>query len=204
MRIPNRGEYKRINIIGSAPGFEDAPVDDGEIWGVNNTHLLRNVDRIIDIHFNRSAPTEEKDQIHMAEIRNKLIPTYTNGVPDAENIFEYPLQEIIEEFDSDYFGSGIDYIIALAVYEGATEIHMYGVMMELKGEYAHQKPSVEHWIGIAKGRGVKFVVHGERTTILRTCNGLMYGYQTPQAWVKKHHPDHIHLIDLLEKYEKED
>ena len=109
-------------------------------------------------------------------------------------------EEIIKEFDSDYFGSGIDYLIALAVYEGVDEIHLYGVCMSKKSEYAHQKPSVEHWIGIAKGRGVKVRVHGKNTAILRTKNYLMYGYQKPQAFVEKHHPGTITELDLMEKY----
>lgn len=201
MRKPYLGEKKRINILGSAPGWEDAPYDDGEIWGVNNTHILRNVDRIIDIHTNRIDPTEKKDKFHMMDLRSKMIPTYTNFKSDEENFFEYPLQDIIDEFDSDYFGSGIDYIIALAIYEGATEIHLYGVMMSLKSEYAHQKPSVEHWLGIAKGRRIKVRVHGAKTSILRTHNGMMYGYQKPQEWVHEHHPDQVKLMEMLETFE---
>jgi len=196
---------KRINIMGSGPGWEETPIDDGEIWGVNNTHLLRNVDRIIDIHSHCSNPTEIKDKIHMRELRAKNIPTYVRDEVDGyENIQKYPIDDIIKYFGTDYFGSGIDYIIALAIYEGATDIHLYGVCMMDKSEYSHQKASVEYWIGFAMGRGIDVVVHGKHPVILRTHNWLIYGYQTPQAWVKKYHPDQPTMEELINKFEEKE
>jgi hypothetical protein len=192
---------KRINIMGSGPGWKDTPIDDGEIWGVNSTHLLRNVDRIIDIH-DRVKPKEEKDQIHMEQLRKKSIPTYSQDEMEGfDNVKKYPLDEIVKEFDTDYFGSGIDYMIALAIYEGATDIHLYGVCMMTESEYAHQKASVEYWVGIARGRGIDIKVHGEHSVILKTRNGLIYGYQECQKFVKEENPDVITMADLMEKYE---
>lgn len=191
----------RINILGSGPGWYQVPIDKGEIWGVNNTHLLRNVDLIVDIH-NRVDPTEEKDKVHMKELMDKMIPTYARDVMEGfPNVKKYPLEEIIKEFDTDYFGSGIDYIIALAIYKGATEIHTYGVCMMLDSEYSHQKASVEYWIGYARGRGIKFEVHGEASEILQTRNSLLYGYQTLQRHVKARKPDELTANDLMEMYE---
>ena len=191
----------RINILGSGPGWDEVPPDKGQIWGVNNTHLLRNVDLIVDIH-NRVNPKEEKDQVHMNELRDKMIPTYARDVMDGfPNVMRYPIESIIEEFDTDYFGSGIDYIIALAIYSGATEIHTYGVCMMIDSEYSHQKASVEFWVGMARGRGIKFRVHGDASEILQTRNHLMYGYQTLQRHVKKRDPHHLTLNDLVEMYE---
>lgn len=192
----------RVNIIGSAPGWEDCPVNDGFIWGVNNMHLLRDVDRIVDIHVSRLNLQETKDRIHFEELLEKDIEAYLHSeFSDMPNVKRYPLEEIQKEFNGiDYFGSGIDYIIALAIYEGATEIHIYGVYMKGGGEYAHQKPSVEFWLGVCVGRGIYIEVHGE-TTLLHTHNGLMYGYQTPQKWVKKAYPNHVSLQELMDKYE---
>ena len=90
----------------------------------------------------------------------------TKKIKDMPNAIPYPLDDIIKEFNSDYFGSGVDYAIAFAIYSGATEIHLWGILMILKFEYAHQKPSVEHWLGIAKGHGIKTVIHGKGSSIL--------------------------------------
>ena len=192
---------KKIIIMGSGPGWEDTPIDDGEIWGVNSTHLLRNVDRIVDIH-NRIDPKEEKDRIHMKHLREKSIPAYfQDEIEGFDNAKKYPLDEIIKEFGTDYFGSGVDYIIALAIYEGATDIRLYGVCMMDKSEYAHQKASVEYWIGIARGRGIDVEVYGKHSVILKTRNGMVYGYQRYQEYVKKEDPNAITVVDLMEKYE---
>jgi len=198
----------RVNIIGSAPGWQDAPVNDGYVWGVNNTHLLRDVDRIVDVHVSRLNITELKDRYHFEKLLEKDIEAYLHSeVEDMPNVKRYPIEEIKEYFDTDYFGSGIDYLIALAIFEGATDIHIYGVMMAGGGEYAHQKPSVEFWIGVVKGmraagKDINIEIHGDRTSILRTYNGLMYGYQTPQKWVKVQHPNHVTLQELIDRYEK--
>jgi len=194
----------RVNIMGSAPGWEDTPVNDGFIWGVNNTHALRDVDAIIDIHVSRLNPVEEKDKAHLELLRDKDILTYMHSEMEGmPNVKRYPIEDIKKEFNTDYFGSGIDYMIALAIYQGATEIHLYGIAMMKAGEYYHQKPSVEFWLGYAMGRGIKIEVHGQHTEILRTHNGLMYGYQTQQQWVKKYMPNQISLAEIMEMYEGE-
>ena len=195
----------RVNIIGSAPGFEDAPVNDGFIWGVNNMHFLRDVDLIVDVHASRNDPQEDKDKAHLRLLKEKNIHAYLHSeIEGMPNVERYPIEEITKEFQIDYFGSGIDYIIALAIYKGATEIHLYGIWMAQGSEYAHQKPSVEFWLGYAMGKGIKIVIHGKYSAILRTHNGLLYGYQTHQQWVDKYHPNEISLADLIKLYETED
>jgi len=192
----------RVNIVGSAPGYEDAPVNAGYLWGVNNVHWLLDLDLIVDIHKNRLAPVEQKDKDHMADLEKKNIPTYANDlIPGQPHIMKYPIDEVIEYCGSDYFGSGIDYLIALAIYKGATSIHIYGVMMAKGSEYEHQLPSVSHWLGIAIGRGIKVKVHGKKTSLLRTRNGLRYGYGTPQNWMRKQKPEQAELIDILNNYD---
>lgn len=195
----------RINIIGSAPGWEECPVNDGQIWGVNNMHLLRDVDLIIDVHKSRTDVKEIKDVWHLKILKEKNIHAFFyDKIPDMPNVERYPIEEIKKEFGTDYFACGIDYMVALALYRGATEIHIYGVWMECGTEYAFQKASMEFWLGYAMGRGVKVEVHGKHGSLLRTHNGLLYGYQEPQEWVRKHHSYYISLEDLKKQYEDAD
>lgn len=191
-----KDNIKRVNIVGSAQGYKDAPDDNGYIWGVNNVHLLREVDLIVDVHANRMSPEEFKDKYHMSVVDIKQIPMYAfDKIEGRPNIERYPIEHIIEEFGTDYFGCGIDYMIALAVYLGAEEIHIYGVMLSMESEYAHQKPSVEYWIGMAQGRGVKVRVHGIYSNLLKTRNGMIYGYKKPQQWVRKYNSEQYELLD---------
>lgn len=185
----------RINILGCAPGWDKAPFgeDTGEIWGLNDVHLSHPVDLVIDCH-NIMRVIKGKEKIRRSpEVmkaglkklkKTKTLCYSTKEVKNIPNIKVYPLDEIIKEFDSDYFGSGPDFAIALAIYRGATEIHTYGILMVVEDEYFYQKPSFEHWLGIAKGRGVKTVIHdfNNLASILKIPNGMMYGYNKPQRW----------------------
>jgi hypothetical protein len=201
----------KVNILGCGPGWKDCMDGDGEIWGINDLHLSRRVDLIIDCHnmaraargreeLGRRGPEEVKACLKGA--KKSGVPFYTTKkIKDMPNSIAYPLDEIIEEFDSDYFGSGVDYAIALAIHKGATEIHLWGILMILKFEYAHQKPSVEHWLGVAKGRGVKTVIHGQGSSILKTRNGLLYGFNTIQKIIKEQCPEFTIQDGLLRKAE---
>ena len=69
----------------------------------------------------------------------------------------YPIQEV-----SHYFGlplgaamySTVDYMIALAIYEGATQIDLYGVDMSNKEVPTEMVLGTAAWIGAAQARGV--------------------------------------------------
>jgi len=194
----------RINIMGSSsPGWEDAPYGNGEVWGVNDTHVLRDVDRIVDVHVGRLDTDNVKDIQSMLLLREKNIPGYFHSeIKGFDNIKRYPIEEIKDAFGTDYFASCIDYAIALAIYEGATEIHIYGVAVLIHSEYAHQKPGIEYWIGYARGRGIKTEVHGHISQLLKTHTGLMYGYEDEQEWKKKNAPIYVTLEDLKESTQR--
>ena len=74
------------------------------------------------------------------------------GIIDQRN---YPLDEIINKFNSYFFTSTISYMIAYALYIGVKEIEIYGVDMIGREEYINQRSSVLYWIGRAEGLGVK-------------------------------------------------
>jgi hypothetical protein len=97
-----------------------------------------------------------------------------------------------------YFTNSISYLIALAIYElkGVEQgsiIGLWGVDMAQQGlqsgsvagwftsEYARQRPSVEYWLGIAEGLGIKIHVP-DQSDILKTA--CIYGYQHTDAFKK--------------------
>jgi hypothetical protein len=179
----------RINIIGAGAGWELSKGAPGSNWGVNDLCVARPVDVVVDVHHlqdfldGRAKPGRREISIvvqELAVINLHKIPLYTvKRLKDVPTSMKYPLVEIKKEFGSDYFGSGVDYAIALAIYKGATEIHTYGVNVLLHDEYAHQKPSTEHWLGVAKGKSIKVEVHGE-SELLKTHDRMLYGYNIPQ------------------------
>lgn len=102
-----------------------------------------------------------------------------SGVPYVD-LQTYPREEIVGYFGTDYFSNTVDYAIALAVYQKYTDINLYGVNMAFGSEYAYQKAGVDYWCGQAMGRGIKVKVFSKLSTIMKTRNGLMYGYDIPQ------------------------
>jgi len=185
----------RVNILGCAPGWDKAPFGEnlGEIWGLNDVHVSHPVDVVIDVH-NLKRVSKGKEKIRRSpEDVKKCIKNLkktgtlcysTKEIKGIPNIKKYPYDDIVKKYDSDYFGGGPDYAVALAVFKGFTEIHLYGMLLIVGEEYYHQKPSLEHWLGIAKGAGVKTVIHDFRSlsSILKTPTGLVYGFNLPQRW----------------------
>ena len=108
-------------------------------------------------------------------------------------IRKYPLQEIIDEFmpvvpglDYErfpergimpYFVSSIDYMSALAIYEGFERIEYYGVELREKTEWAMQKSGATFWAGIALGRGVQIVIPRQSVLISAPLYGIDTGAQ---------------------------
>jgi len=190
----------RVNILGcGAREWEKAPFgekDVGQFWGVNDMVLVAKLDVVVDVH-NIKNVMKGKEKIRrspevvkacLKKIKKTGVLCYsTKEVKDVPNIKKYPYDEIVKEFDSDYFGSGPDYALALAIYKGATEIHTYGILMVVGDEYFYQKPSFEHWLGVAKGRGIKTVIHDQNnvSSILKLRHGMVYGYNKPQRWKQR-------------------
>lgn len=163
----------KVSIIGKGNGWENAP-HEGECWGITQLNLRRPVTRVIDM--NDYSLWGEKEAQEAAQ--SKAI-AFERGIPYID-LEAYPLEQIQVFFDTDYFSNTVDYAIALAIYEGYEEINLYGVNMEMDSEYAYEKPGVDFWCGVAKGKGVKMNVHGQRSTIMKTADGFLYGYACPQ------------------------
>jgi hypothetical protein len=159
-----------VCIVGKGNGWELAP-ELGNIWGITQLHRKRPVSRIIDMNDYSIDPGVVGESECLKDLAlEKNIPYV-----DLEN---YPLKEVIEFFGTDYFSNTVDYAIALAIYEGYTEIDMYGVNMATGSEYAFERPGVNFWCGVAIGKGIKVGVYGKHSTIMKTRDGKLYGYGT--------------------------
>jgi len=167
-----------ITIVGKGFGWELAPpANNGDnVWGACQLNTQRDVDVVVDMNEysdNRWGETESL----MAELSKSIAKD--KGTPYID-LSSYPIDQVIDYFGTDFFTNTIDYMIALAIYRGATEIHFYGVNMTMDDEYSYQRPGVHFWIGMAMGRGIKIRVFGKDSTILKTPDGILYGYDIKQ------------------------
>jgi len=78
--------------------------------------------------------------------RERGIP---RGVP-------YPLADVQAlTAHGTYHAGTFDYMVALAILEGASEIMVAGVDFSAGGEPISARPCLEYWLGVAEARGIK-------------------------------------------------
>lgn len=202
---------KKLAIIGCADSKKLAPVEDMsfDIWGMNNLYpQLPRANKWFEIHQITSDGTNflrRNERIFRGQVVNdylkqmgewaqkQAIPVYMQQHWDiVPTSIAYPLKDVLQGFGN-YFTNSVSYMIALAMLEKYEEIHIYGVDMAVVGndvlnpeanEYSYQRPSVEFFLGLALGRGIKIYLPPE-CDLLKT--RFLYGFeeQQEQAWKKK-------------------
>lgn len=176
---------KKVAIIGFTATRDEAPWSDPtfEKWACNNLHMhLRpdqKWDRLYDLH---DYKTISSDKPHEAFLRTCDKPVYVwEPRPEWPTSIAYPKDAVLASFGT-YQTNSISWMIGAAILEGVTELHIYGVDLAQGTEYSQQRPSCEHMIGIAQGRGVK--IHIPLTSdLLKT--GALYGVDDDSfIWAK--------------------
>lgn len=170
---------RRVLIAGTAPTWKLIPWDDPtlEVWALNDMHVLNlpRADRWYDLHQidKMYFRTEHKPVFagdipagyfvrpanHLQFLRSQTIPVYVQdaaqlGSPNART---FPRAEIEAKFGRS-FASSPAWMIAHALYEGVTELHIYGIHLATQWEYQKQKPNMTFLLGLAAGLGVKVVL----------------------------------------------
>lgn len=157
----------KVCILGTAETLKEAPLNDSsfDFWALNDMYDVVSEERInrwFEIHslFEiQDSVSRKTGKSHIEWLKNCKIPVYMQDKhEDIPTSVKYPIDEILDRFGTDYFHSTIDYEIAIALYEGYKEIHIYGVNMAINEEYGYQRPSACFWLGVAKGMGVKVVL----------------------------------------------
>lgn len=191
--IPRTAE--KVVIVGFAPSsMHDASAFFGdpnyEIWGLNQLYIVfpeiqKHATRWFQIHHRASYDANvRRDMSHHGWMQQvKDFPIYMQEQnQDVPMSVPFPRDMIEEAFNSRYFTNSISWEIALAVLEGFKEIHVYGVDMAQSSEYSFERPSVEYWLGIAAGRGIK-VVLPDATDLLKTM--WVYPFENPSPFRQK-------------------
>lgn len=153
---------KKLIIIGRGRNAELGLQADGEKWAIN--FFIPGADVLFDIHTFEARTGD----------RAKAIAAGQRVITQAE----YPLDEILKEFKTEYFSNSIPYMIALAIYQKYTHIDLYGcnvIPLDSEAPIVENHPGTEFWIGLAMGRGVKVTVHGKIESFLLRDVG-MYGF----------------------------
>lgn len=173
-----------------------------EVWSFNNDlRLVRHAQRHFEMHElevygARAVDDVSPDPRYLRCLREGLgIPVYMlRAHDDIPGSVAYPIEVVTELFGT-YFTNSISYMLALAIMElapvrgPAPEIHLYGIDMAREHEHGWERPSIEFFLGWARGAGIKVVVPD--TSDLLKCMGL-YGYVN-------HYEDEAILRERLER-----
>ncbi len=170
----------RVSIVGMAPGScNDAPFNepDVEIWTVNEGYrMFPRVTRLFEIHNRKYLTQKIRNPQHLQWLQKNVdVPVYMlERFDDIPKSIEFPYRDIIKECGSNYFTNTISWMIGFALLEDFEEISIYGVDMATDAEYQAQRPSVEFFVGLAMGRGVKVDIAGQSNMLL---NAFLYGVE---------------------------
>lgn len=103
---------------------------------------------------------------------------FDNPPRNAIHQGNYPLNEIINKYDSGFFTNTISYMLAYALYNEVDCVELYGV--DLDGNYEHQSASVCYWIGYLRGKGVEVKI-AESSPLCDT--DFLYGFQPTKGFI---------------------
>lgn len=186
----------RIDIIAKGLGWDRAPENREEkdhfFWGISGVVQRRYVDAVFDMHpfrewitgeirTGKHARSERIKNLEMSKGYN--IPIY--ALEAWNGLTRYPIEEIVEHFDTDLFASSLDYAMAMAIKKNPDKINLYGTTLLINAEYKNQLPTFMHWCGRAKERGIKVNNFTPETSIMKIPKGLVYGYNIPQKDFKE-------------------
>lgn len=205
---------KRIAIVGTAPSWKKCPWDDPTLYimSLNDAYSLGlpRVDawweqhpfdhmyfRPLDQRIVNAADIPHgfyvRPEGHLERLKAmaKTIPVFLQHEPPKGwpvNAQRFPLEQYRAKY-GDYWASGPSYMLAWAIEQGAEEIHVYGIHLSTDGEYRDQRPNFEHFLGIARGKGIRIVMADE-SPILK--HGWTYAYQPKPAI----HPAKVRLMSV--------
>jgi hypothetical protein len=214
-------EFKRysdsVMILGFAPdSLKYAPLDANniDIWALNELYMDKPKIAIratawFQLHGYEPPKIRDAQQVKNLSFLKCPIIMWRKH-PNIPNSIEYPLREILEEFDiygddmaldqpdvrtRVYFTNSISWMIALAIKMGYKDIQIYGVNMAQDQEFQHQRPSCEFFLGWARGKGIKIYKPPVSDLLLTP---YLYGYDDATAYMQKLEARRIELIERVE------
>jgi len=113
----------------------------------------------------------------LSEVKAELVTTEVNAIKCKHQLKTtiYPLEEIVEKFQSVFFTSTICYMLAYALHLGYNKIDLYGIDHVGANSYTFEKPGVDYWVGrIQQSGGTVTTPLG--SAVCRTIDGKLYGY----------------------------
>jgi len=146
----------KICIVGGAAGRERSiqyKNTDWNIWCVARIYnSLSYASLVFEMHQSSNhwfsgTSTAHKD-------KKLILQKETKSLPFA---FVLPTENILNEFGN-VFTSSFSWMVAYAVYRGATDISFHGVNMSHESELHDQRPGLLFLLGYAQAKGINIII----------------------------------------------
>jgi hypothetical protein len=196
-------KLKECVILGCGPTCVEIPwdrvmKDDIQVFGVNGVYTFTgDKNRRLDKLFMTDTEDEVNrcwyDVARLVKMDTTLVlpAPYQRFVDLGLKIEIYPIQEIVERFQTNFFSNSIAYMQAYALLHDYDVIYFYGIDMMTHSTYVQEKGGVEYWMGITDGIRAERIRSGGKPYPLtintkgsatgKSWNGKMYGYYGEQS-----------------------
>jgi hypothetical protein len=197
----------KVALIGTCPSSRMlAPFTNGdwEIWACspgNAYGILPRITRWFEIHGDLGWAESGKWGAgkYVDWLNEQDFKIYAQNREYIKKSIVYPLEEMINKHSLYFFTSTFAYMMALAIAEGATEIGLFGIDMTLPGEYAEQRPAMQHFIVMCMAMGIKIGAPDESDIMLPP---PLYGYVDSTERGRKLHVYQNELEDKIKQAEQ--
>ena len=166
----------RVAIVGLAEQWDDIP-DGFEWWGMNTGYhkqpeskfsLWFELHPLEDMYDNLEHDPKHIEWVEGEGREVELVVLPCEEARQLPNTRVLPANKIIETYGS-YITNSVSWMIAYALMQGAAEIGLYGLNMEVDYEFKYERPSIEYFIGYARGKGVEVHVPDESSLTKTPC-----------------------------------
>ena len=167
----------KIAILAKGPSLEQFSGDFDEVWGLNQLGMSHTLDKlfVMDDLKARLPYWDAKLPEWLKTYSGEIITS--RAYPEWPTSQDYPLEEV-----SQYFGlplgisfySTVDYMLALAIYSKATEIHLYGVDCADPKREETTRVSIGRWIAVAQAKRIRVQVYPGSFFMWYTSTGICY------------------------------
>lgn len=169
-------DYVYYNFDKKQPG----PVAD-EVWTINSTAFVLKCDMAVMMDDVKELEGRRPEYAKRIQTELADLPILTSrAYPDYPQLIQYPIAEVLTQFQYRYLNGSVSYALAYALHKGYKNIILYGCdyMYDHKpGVYERGRGCVEFWIGVGSEKlGARISVAQSSTLMDSNHGGKLYGY----------------------------
>lgn len=203
------GEGRKIAIIGTTGHANEAPLraNGWERWLAHYSSLsgsgLAQDDRVYELH---DTLTRHAQSVSAIRNRDSVCevwcfypdPDWTRPRKRASAVRVMPTEQLVATFGR-YFTNSVAWMLAHAIQEhldgnAVATIGVYGIDMATSKEFSHERPSVEYFLGWARGAGIEIILPAS-CDLLHCAN--LYGLDHDTWYEHKLFEERLRLLEQI-------